>query len=75
MNLGFKGSMFTWERSRGSERWIQERLDRGFANEQCSYMFPQAEITVLDVSTSDHLPLNLQLNRMMYISKMQSFLV
>lgn len=31
-DLGFVGNEFTWERSRGSPIWIQERLDRGLAN-------------------------------------------
>lgn len=69
MDLGFTGIIFTWERSRGSERWIQERLDRGLANRQWKDLFPMAEITVLDVSTSDHLPLSLQLNKKMYAPK------
>lgn len=34
LDLGFNGNMFTWERSRGNEGWIQERLDRGLANRQ-----------------------------------------
>lgn len=36
-------------------------------------MFPLAEVNVLDVSTSDHLPLNLRLNRKMYVPKPHSF--
>lgn len=73
MDLGFHGNMFTWERSRGNEGWIQERLDRGLANKQWKDMFPLAEVNVLDVSTSDHLPLNLQLNRKMYVPKPHRF--
>lgn len=36
-------------------------------------MFPCAAITVMDVSSSDHLPLNLQLNRTMYVPRTQRF--
>lgn len=36
-------------------------------------MFPAAEVTVLDVSTSDHLPLSLQLNKKMYVPKTHRF--
>lgn len=43
LDLGFKGNMFTWERSRGSQRWVQERLDRGLANKQWTEMFPLAK--------------------------------
>lgn len=74
MDLGFIGNMFTWERSKGTARWVQERLDRGLANRQWKDMFPLAEVTELDVSTSDHLPLNLQLNRKIYVPKTHRFL-
>lgn len=55
-DLGFSGDIFTWERSRGTDRWVQERLDRGMATQQCVEMFPLVEVKVLDVTTSDHLP-------------------
>lgn len=32
-DLGFVGEKFTWERSRGQHNWVQERLDRGLANQ------------------------------------------
>ncbi|XP_074346276.1 uncharacterized protein LOC141685051 [Apium graveolens] len=73
MDLGFVGNRFTWERERGGNRWIQERLDRGLANSQWRNLFPHAEVIVLDVSTSDHLPLNLQLNRKMFAPKSHRF--
>ncbi|XP_074360858.1 uncharacterized protein LOC141701117 [Apium graveolens] len=28
-DLGFTGDIFTWDRSRGTDKWVQERLDRG----------------------------------------------
>lgn len=37
-------------------------------------MFPLANITVLDVTTSDHLPLSLKLNRKMNVPKLHRFL-
>ena len=73
LDLGYKVSMFTWERSRGSERWIQERLDRGLANKDWKDMFPLAEVVALDISTSDHLPISLQLNKKMYVLKTHRF--
>lgn len=74
IDIGYTGNMFTWEHSRGSSGWIQERLDRGLATKQWREMFPQAEITVPDVSSSDHLPLSLQLNRTMYVPKTHRFI-
>lgn len=73
MDMGFNGNMFTWERARGTPRWMQERLDRGLVNKQWKDMFPFADITVMDVSSSDHLPLYLQLNRKMYALRTHRF--
>lgn len=73
MDLGYKGSEFTWERSRGSIDWVKERLDRGLANNDWKRMFPLAEVQVMEVSTSDHMPLILQLKRMVYVPKRKRF--
>lgn len=73
IDLGFTGHEFTWEKSRGTDGWIQERLDRGFATQVWRNLFPQAEVKVLDVSTSDHLPLVLQLNAKVYVPKARRF--
>lgn len=72
-DFGFLGSEFTWERSRGSPSWIQERLDRGLANQEWRGLFPAATVTVLEVSTSDHLPLFLEVNQKMYVHKARKF--
>ncbi|XP_074328042.1 uncharacterized protein LOC141665954 [Apium graveolens] len=72
-DLGFVGEKFTWERSRGSNFWIQERLDRGVANQKWRELFPEAEVEVIEVATSDHLPLYLQLNRRVYMPKEKKF--
>ncbi|XP_074352478.1 uncharacterized protein LOC141691607 [Apium graveolens] len=65
-DLGFTGDIFTWDRSRGTYKWVQERLDRGMATQQWMNMFLLAEVTVLEVTTSDHLPLMLQLHRKVF---------
>ncbi|KAL8106281.1 hypothetical protein AgCh_029900 [Apium graveolens] len=73
MNLGFIGTKFTWERSRGQINWVQERLERGLANQDWCNMFPMTEVKVLEVATSDHLPLFLQLNKHVYTPKARQF--
>ncbi|XP_074378457.1 uncharacterized protein LOC141719994 [Apium graveolens] len=72
-DLGYIGSEFTWERARGTDHWIQERLDRGFANQEWRHMFPQATVTVMEVSTSDHMPLFVELNKTRYVPKSKRF--
>lgn len=72
-DLGFSGCRYTWEKSRGTSRWIQERLDRGLANHQWRQIFPNAEVQVIEVSTSDHLPLFLHLNKQIFVPKARRF--
>ncbi|KAL8154887.1 hypothetical protein AgCh_000296 [Apium graveolens] len=52
-DLGFTGDIFTWERSRGTDKWVQERLDRGMATQQWRNMFPLGEVTVLEDGERD----------------------
>ncbi|XP_074373836.1 uncharacterized protein LOC141714203 [Apium graveolens] len=73
MDLGFEREMFTWERCRGTDAWVQERLDRGLANQDWKSLFPDAVVKVIEVSTSDHLPLFLDLNRWVYMEKKKMF--
>lgn len=67
------GEKYTREKSRGKTNWIQERLDRGFANHGWQGLFPMAEMQVIDVATSDHLILFLQLNKKVYEPKGHRF--
>lgn len=53
--------------------WIQERLDRGLANQGWRDLFPLAVVKVFEVATSDHLPLHLQLNKQVYVLKEKCF--
>lgn len=53
--------------------WKNIKDDRGLANHDWRNMFPSAEINVLEVSTSDHLPLFLELKRRVYIPKVRRF--
>lgn len=73
MDLGFVGSIFTWEKSRGSASWVQERLDRGLVTQEWKTNFPLFEVRVIDVSTSNHLPMFLQKNKQVYVPKGRQF--
>ncbi|XP_050217745.1 uncharacterized protein LOC126668598 [Mercurialis annua] len=57
IDIGAKGHKFTWERGRGTNGWIEERLDRVLCNNDWKEMFSSAEVCNLSVSTSDHKPI------------------
>ncbi|XP_024039536.1 uncharacterized protein LOC112098144 [Citrus clementina] len=56
-DLGIIDYQFTWERSRGTENWVEERLDRALASNSWIHFFPRAKVISLEASCSDHLPI------------------
>lgn len=72
-DTGYIGCEYTWERGRGTSSWTQERLDRCLINQSWRNLFPHTEVQVMEVSTSDHLPLLLQLNMQIYVPKAKRF--
>ena len=46
IELELKGGDFTWEKSRGTSRWVRERLDRCFANNDWWSKFPLCMLSV-----------------------------
>ncbi|XP_059446456.1 2-oxoglutarate-dependent dioxygenase 19-like [Corylus avellana] len=53
-DLGYRGPKFTWINCREDQAFIKECLDRGFANPSWREFFPETEIYVEAVTTSDH---------------------
>lgn len=61
VELDLCGGNFTWEKSRGSKNWVEERLDRAFASSSWWSKFPLCKLNLIDVSVSDHNPIFLVL--------------
>lgn len=49
-----KSHAFTWEKSRGTTNFIEERLDRVLITSGWFNLFRNAEVLNLEVETSDH---------------------
>ena len=59
-DLPLQGYQYTWERRRGTSRWIEERLDRAVVTTKWLHRFPHASLTKLVVTSSNHSPIELQ---------------
>ena len=55
LDVGFTGSLFTWERNSG----LKQRLDRILFNQSFLTMFPSTKVNVGLLHSSDHRPLTL----------------
>uniref|UniRef100_A0A803NFH1 Reverse transcriptase domain-containing protein n=1 Tax=Cannabis sativa TaxID=3483 RepID=A0A803NFH1_CANSA len=60
VDIEIHGHPFTWEKGRGSNNWVEVRLDRALASSTWHQIFPTASLTNLDYSTSDHTPIFLE---------------
>lgn len=61
-DLDMEGHPFTWEKSRGTERWVEERLDRVCVNDSWRSLFPLHKVVNLIAPTSDHSAIYLQVH-------------
>ncbi|XP_060972201.1 uncharacterized protein LOC133038159 [Cannabis sativa] len=57
IDMEMEGYKFTWERGKGTDNWIEVKLDRAFVTSSWFDKFPNARLTNLEVSTSDHCPI------------------
>ncbi|CAL5332800.1 unnamed protein product [Camellia sinensis] len=61
VDMGFAGPLFTWSNNRVGAALVRERLDRGLANDAWQGIFPHAKVYPLACTSSDHLPLYIDL--------------
>uniref|UniRef100_A0A803NJP8 Reverse transcriptase n=1 Tax=Cannabis sativa TaxID=3483 RepID=A0A803NJP8_CANSA len=60
IDLELRGYQYTWERSRGTNRNVEIRLDRAMVTQQWLDMFNEVSLTNLAFSSSDHSPIFLE---------------
>ncbi|KAA3461183.1 reverse transcriptase [Gossypium australe] len=73
IDVGYFENWFTWERGNLPETNIREHLDRGVANVNWMFMFPEANIQHLVHFTSDHCPLLITTNKEENRSRWETF--
>ncbi|XP_030931176.1 uncharacterized protein LOC115957080 [Quercus lobata] len=61
LDMGFHGARYTWVNKQDEGFFIQERLDRAFANCVWSNLYPEATVRHLTRIHSDHCPILLSL--------------
>ncbi|KAL8148089.1 hypothetical protein AgCh_005434 [Apium graveolens] len=67
------GGKYTWEKSRGTNNWVREKLDRCFATLSWLNKFPLNNLKQLHTSISDHEPLLVELFKADIAKKMFRF--
>lgn len=60
-DLPIEGYQFTWERGKGTDRWVEEKLDRVFVSDDWRDRFPTNTVQNLIAPSSDHSALYLQI--------------
>jgi hypothetical protein len=56
-DLKMHGYQFTWFKSLGTSRAVEEKLDRALVNDTWSQNFPNSRLECLSATSSDHYPL------------------
>ncbi|XP_058763739.1 uncharacterized protein LOC131637168 [Vicia villosa] len=59
-DVPLEGYSFTWFKSLGTERAVEERLDRAMINLDWGILFPNAKLECLTAASSNHYPLLLR---------------
>lgn len=72
-DLPLEGYQFTWFKSLGTPRAVEERLDRVLHSSSWISLFPSARLLNLVAATSDHSPILLKLEQENYIHPKRSF--
>lgn len=66
VDMSIIGCKFTWERGRGTDHWIETRLDRVLTTDKWNELFSRSKLYNLEGSPSDHSPIYLDTRRLLY---------
>ncbi|XP_060965524.1 uncharacterized protein LOC133034451 [Cannabis sativa] len=61
IDMEIQGHPFTWEKGKGTDQWVEVRLDRALVSYDWQALFPSAILENLEVTVSDHCPIWLNL--------------
>ena len=61
IDIGMQGYQFMWERSRGTQDWIEERLNRVMASYTGVVQFSNSKVYSVEALESDHMPIFMDL--------------
>ncbi|XP_019190328.1 PREDICTED: uncharacterized protein LOC109184745 [Ipomoea nil] len=62
VDLGMTGGRFTWEKGRGTDAWVEERLDRVVASLEWLEIYEEVEVRNVWTYNSDHYAIFLDLD-------------
>lgn len=71
--LAFEGHQSTWERGRGTTRWVEDKFDRILVSDNWLDLFDNVKASSIDVPSSDHLPLVLWPNPTVRLRRRRKF--
>lgn len=73
IDINLEGYPFTWSARKGTNRDVEERLDRAMANQKWFSLFPQATLLNLVAPISDHTPIFLQAELILHCPRRRRF--
>ncbi|XP_019199061.1 PREDICTED: uncharacterized protein LOC109192809 [Ipomoea nil] len=72
-DLGMTGGNFTWEKGRGTDSWVEERLDRAVATTEWMELHAEALVSSIYTRSSDHCAISVDLETRPVRAAMRAF--
>lgn len=75
VDMDLIGYAYTWEKAKGTSDWMELRLDRALATQQWLDIYNAAALFNIEISTSDHTPIFLELNKNLSSTTVRQFVL